>query len=123
MLYVIGGFGVLMLAAGALLILQPAVLVNALRQHLDSNGLHFLAVVSRLVLGAILLSYAADSRFPIALQTLGALIFASGVVLGAIGRHNFQRLMAWALGLRPVYQRTAGVLALILGGALVAAIG
>jgi hypothetical protein len=73
----------------------------------------------RLVLGALLVTQADLSRFPLTIELLGWLAIVAALVLAAIGRRNFQRLLVWVLSVMAPFQRAAGVFAAGFGAFLI----
>ena len=116
--YVILVFGIMMILIGAIIIIKPDAVFNVLRSHSESVNLHIIAVVVRITLGVILITYAIESKYPIILQIIGWLLLTAGIILGAIGRSKFKKLMAWALTLAPSYGRVSGMIAILFGGFL-----
>ena len=97
MIYIIPVFGSLILLSGAAMLVKPDAVAGFFRRNSDSLGLHVLAVVFRLILGAILVGYATDSKYPVALQIFGWLSVGAAIILGGIGRSRFKALITWAL--------------------------
>ena len=120
--YIIILFGAATLVAGIIIVINPESIFGLLRRKSDSLGMQILAVVMRIIIGAALILYAAESRYPTAILILGWVSIAAAVVLGAIGRTNFKRLMSWALGLVPTFGRTAGLIAVLFGAFLIYAV-
>jgi len=120
--YVILFFGLLLLLVGAVIIVKPDSVFGLIRNHSESLYLHVLGVVVRLILGIALITFAAESTFPIALQVIGWLSMTAAIILAVIGRSNFKRLMAWALGFSSSFGRYAGVLVMLFGSFLVYAV-
>lgn len=112
-------FGFIVLIAGIIIIISPEIFFAYLRKNHDRRELHILAVVLRLVIGAILINQAAESRFPLAIEILGWLSIVAALTFAAIGSHNFLKLMSWVLTLLKPYGRAAGVFAAAFGGFLV----
>ena len=112
-------FGALTALAGLAILVNPESVFGILRQHVQSVGLHVLAVAVRVVLGALLLLNADLSRFPLVIEVLGWLSIAAALALAAMGRNNFQKLMGWALSLIGPFGRVGGVLAAAFGGFLI----
>ena len=112
-------FGALTLLAGVVIVFDPDRLFGLLNKHVDKFGLHVLAVVVRLVLGALLVYLADASRFPLVIEIIGWLSLTAALFLAVIGRARFRRLMTWALSMvRPV-ARMGGILAAAFGAFLV----
>lgn len=122
MYYMILGFGILILLSGLLILINPNVVFNLLRNNLESLSLYAIAITVRLVLGIVLIAYATVSKFPIIFQILGWLSIIAAVFLGAMGRPRFQQVLLWVTGIKPVYARFTGILAMLFGGFLIYAI-
>lgn len=120
--YAILVFGGLTLIAGVIILFQPETIFGILRRNLDAVSLHILAVAVRVLLGAALILYASESKYPLTLEILGWVSLVAAVVLGLISRSNFRRLMKWALGLSSSYGRIGGGVAVLFGGFLIYAV-
>lgn len=119
MLLMITAFAGLISLSGLALLIKPALLVNLLRNNANKPGLHLLAVIVRLLLGALLITHASAAKYPVAIEIIGWLLMVAAVVLAVIGRSNFMRFMAWALSLGDKYGRIAGLLAVAFGAYLI----
>ena len=107
---------------GIVIVINPETVFGLLRRKMDSLGLHISAVVVRLIIGAALVMYAAESRYPTAILILGWISIVAACVLGIMGRTKFKGLMSWALGLAPTFGRLGGILAILFGGFLIHAV-
>jgi len=112
-------FGALTLHAGIVIVINPEVIFGYLRTNLDKLSLHILAVVIRLVIGALLISQSNVAKFPFVIEILGWLSIAAALILGIMGRRNFNRLMYWALSLSKPLGRASGVFAAGFGAFLI----
>jgi hypothetical protein len=112
-------FGTLTLLAGIVIVINPEAIFGYLRNNLDKPGLHILAVVIRLVLGALLVYQSDLSKFPLVIEIIGWLSIVAAIVLALMGRRNFNRLMSWALSLVKPVGRVGGVLAAAFGAFLI----
>lgn len=112
-------FGALTLLAGIVLVINPAIIFGFLQERLARPELHILAVVVRLVLGFLLIYESTVSKFPLAIEIIGWLSIVAAIVLGVMGRHNFKRLMSWALSFVNNVGRAGGVLAAAFGSFLI----
>ena len=112
-------FGALTLLAGIVIVINPEVIFGFLRNNLDKLVLHILAVVVRLVLGALLIYQSNISKFPFVIEIIGWLSIVAAIFLAVMGRHNFNRLMSWALSFLKPFGRVGGVLAAAFGAFLV----
>jgi hypothetical protein len=112
-------FGALICLAGLVILAKPETVFGPLRKNADKLGLHILAVVIRLILGAFLVIQAGASKYPAVIEFIGWLSIIAAIVLAVIGRNNFSRLMAWALSKFKNWGRLGGLLATALGAFLV----
>ena len=112
-------FAALTLLAGIVIVVNPEVIFGTLRNHLDKLALHVLAVVVRLVLGALLIFQSDTSRFPLAIEIIGWISIAAATILAVVGRDKFIRLMSWALSQVKPFGRVGGIAALGFGAFLI----
>ena len=119
MSYVILLFGISILLLGVVILVNPDSILGLIRSHSESLSLYVLAVVVRLVLGIALITYSAESHYPVALQVLGWLTVTVAIILGIMGRSRFKGLMTWALSFASAFGRFAGGGAILLGGFLI----
>ena len=122
MIYIVLAFGITILLLGAAMLVKPDAVSGPLRRHSDSLGLHVLAVTARLILGAALISYATESKYPVAFQIFGWISLTAAIILGVIGRSRFKDLISWALNFTPSLMRFAGLMAVLIGGFLIYAV-
>jgi len=111
--------GALTFLAGVIIVINPEVIFGYLRDNLDKIELHVLAVVVRLLLGALLIFQSDVSRFPLVIEVIGWLSIAAALLLAIMGRRNFNRLMSWALSLSKRFGRAGGVIAVAFGAFIV----
>ena len=69
--YAILVFGGLTLITGVIILFQPETIFGILRRNLDAVSLHILSVAVRVLLGAALILYASESKYPLTLEILG----------------------------------------------------
>ena len=105
--------------SGVIIVINPEVIFGYLRSNLDKLALHILAVVVRLIIGALLINQSDLSKFPLAIEILGWLSIVAALLLAVIGRHNFHRLMSWALNYLKPFGRVGGVFATAFGGFII----
>ncbi len=111
--------GALTFLAGVVILISPEVIYGYLRSNIDKLTIHILAVVVRLIIGALLISQSSLSKYPLVIEILGWLSIVAALSLAAMGRHNFQRLISWALTFVNPYGRAAGIFAAAFGGFLI----
>ena len=112
-------FGALTLLAGIVIVINPEIIFGFLRNNLDKFVLHILAVGVRLGLGALLIYQSYVSKFPLAIEIIGWLSIVAAISLAVMGRHNFNRLMTWALSLLKPFGRVGGFFAMAFGAFLI----
>ena len=112
-------FGVLTLLAGIVIVINPEVIFGFLRSNHDKLAIHILAVVVRLIIGALLISQSGLSKYPLVIEILGWLSVVAALSLAVMGRYNFHRLMSWALKFFKPFGRVGGVFAAAFGGFLI----
>lgn len=111
--------GALILLAGFIIVINPELIFGYLRRNLDKPALQAVAVVVRLLIGALLVHQSDLSKYPLAIEILGWLSIIAAATLALMGRRNFLRLMSWALEILKPYGRLGGVLAAAFGGFLI----
>jgi hypothetical protein len=112
-------FGALILLAGVVIVIDPEVIFGYLRRNIDRLTIHILAVVVRLVIGVLLIHQSDLSKFPLVVEIIGWLSIVTALSLAFMGRHNFRRLMTWALNFLKPFGRAGGVFAAAFGGFLI----
>ena len=112
-------FGALTLLTGIIIIINPEVIFGFLRNNVDKLSVHILAVVVRLVLGALLIYQSDVSKYPLAIEIIGWLSIVAAIIFAVIGRNNFKRIISWALSLTKPFGRVGGIIAAAFGAFLV----
>lgn len=112
-------FGALTLLAGVVIIINPEIVFGFLKRYLEKLELQILAIVVRLVLGALLIYLAGVSRFPLVIEVIGWLSIIAAITFAIIGRNNFKILMSWAMSFQKPYGRVGGLIAVCFGGFLI----
>ncbi len=112
-------FGALTLLAGVVIVINPEIIFGYLRRNLEKPAIHVLAVVVRLVIGALLILQSDLSKYPLVIEILGWLSIVAALFLATMGRQNFLGLMSWALSFLKPFGRVGGVFAAAFGGFLV----
>ena len=112
-------FGVLILMAGIVIIINPETLFGFLRNNSEKLVLQVLAIVVRVMLGLLLVYQSSESRYPLVIEVIGWLSLVAAIFLAVIGRRNFSRLMSWALSFVKPYGRVGGILAAAFGAFLI----
>jgi hypothetical protein len=112
-------FGALTLLAGIVIVINPENIFGLLRKNIEKLELQILAVVVRLILGALLIYQSGASKFPLVIEIIGWLSIVAAIFFAVIGRNNFIRIISWALSLAKPFGRVGGVLAVCFGAFLI----
>jgi hypothetical protein len=112
-------FGALTLLAGIIIIINPENIFGLLNKHTEKLALQILAIVVRLVLGALLIYQSGASKYPFVIEIIGWLSIVAAVFFAIIGRNNFKRLISWALSLAKPFGRIGSVFASAFGAFLI----
>ncbi|MBT8058133.1 MAG: hypothetical protein KJO33_00980 [Gammaproteobacteria bacterium] len=113
---------VLITAMAAWLLVRPESLTRLLLRNAGRTWMHVLAAAVRIVLGALLVLYADQSRFPVVLAVIGWFAIAAGVVLALMPPSRFQSLVEWAFERFGAYVRVAAAAAVAFGLFLIYAV-
>ena len=112
-------FGSLILLAGVLLLINPEIIFGFLGRNIENPAIQMIAVLVRLIIGALLVTQSSQSRFPLAIEVLGWILILAGISLAVIGQAKFRKLMSWVLTKFKAVGRIAGVVAIAFGGFLI----
>ena len=115
-------FGAATMIAGVVIAINPETVFGLIRKYYASLGMHVLAVVVRIILGAALILCADGSKYPTVIEIIGWITLIAALVMGIMGRASFKALIAWALGIPPFFRRIGGLLAIFFGGFLLYAV-
>lgn len=107
-------FGVLICLAGLTILILPEKFKNFMNRWTGQPRFLF-AVIIRVVLGAILLSEAANLKFPLAMKIIGAISILAAVVLLLIGQERMDRFIDWWMRMTDNVLRVWSVLAIAFG--------
>ena len=88
-------FGVTIFVGAGRGMFAPAKLMTLVTSTMDRRWGIYIAVISRLVLGAALIGVAPASSFPIVFQALGWIAIVAAVVLAVAGRQRVRRFIGW----------------------------
>ncbi len=111
-------FGVLICLAGLAILLFPVQFRNAMNKWTGQPRFLF-AVIIRVLFGALLLSEAANLRFPLAMKIIGAISILAAVVLLLIGQERMDRFINWWMKQSDNLLRVSSVLAIAFGAFLI----
>ena len=112
-------FGAVILIAGIIIIFNPDYIFGFLKKHIAKLGMHIAAIVIRLLLGALFISQAGVSKYPLTMEIIGWISIVAAIILAVIGRKNFNGIMSWALSLAKPFGRLGGVIVVCFGAFLI----
>jgi hypothetical protein len=115
-------FGIFIIVMAGFMLLRPKDFGATLMKYSEALWMHILAVAVRLAFGIVLVLYADQSRFPLALQIIGWIGIAAGVILAFTPRAKFTQLVKWAFERFSAYIQIAAFSALLFGGFLIYAV-
>lgn len=107
-------FGILLILAGISLLFAPEIIFD----FLDSNKEEFwvyVAIVVRLVLGAILILSAKKSKHPLAVKIIGGMFVLVALIFLFIGQQNLQEFIATVLTVFTPYAPFVGLVSIAFG--------
>ncbi len=107
-------FGVLICLGGLTILILPEKFKNIMNRWTGQPRFLF-AVIIRVVLGAILLSEAANLKFPLAMKIIGAISILAAVVLLLVGQERMDRFTDWWMKQSDKLLRVSSVLAIAFG--------
>ena len=111
-------FGVLICLAGLTILIVPEKFKNIMNRWTGQPRFLF-AVIIRVLFGALLLSEAANLRFPLAMKVIGAISILAAVVLLLIGQERMDRFIDWWMRMADKVLRVWSVLAIAFGAFLI----
>jgi amino acid permease len=107
-------FGVLICLAGLTILILPEKFKNIMNRWTGQPRFLF-AVIIRVLFGALLLSEAANLKFPLAMKVIGAISILAAVVLLLIGQERMDRFIDWWMKQSDNLLRVSSVLAIAFG--------
>ena len=111
---IIALFGVLICLAGLLILIAPEKFKKVMNSWTGQPRFLF-AVIVRVIFGAILLSEAANLKFPLAMKIIGAISILAAVVLLLVGQERMDRFIDWWMRMADNVLRIWSVLAIAFG--------
>jgi hypothetical protein len=115
-------FGIFIILMSGIMLARPKSITDFMLRQAGEPWLHVAAVAVRIVLGIALVLSACQSRFPLALEIIGWIAIAAGVILALTPPAKFRRMIKWAIDRFGRFMRPAAVAALLFGAFLVYAV-
>jgi amino acid permease len=111
-------FGVLICLAGLTILILPEKFKNIMNRWTGQPRFLF-AVIIRVLFGALLLSEAANLKFPLAMKIIGAISILAAVVLLLIGQERMDRFIDWWMRMSDRLLRFWSIFAFVFGAFLI----
>lgn len=115
MLTVINIVGLLLCMAGLILLVKPEIVFSCIERFAATQGLYATAIILRVFLGLLLVTFADLSRFPLTVTVIGWLAVIVAVIFAWMGHGRFTRMMEKILKTASPFGRAFGGLALVFG--------
>lgn len=112
-------FGGLIVIPGIGMLIKPDFIFDYLKRESDNYKLHIFAIAVRLIIGFLLIYFADQSEYPVAMEAVGWFVIIAGIALILIGHKNFGKLIDWAVTFLRPFRYVAGFLAILLGVLLI----
>ncbi len=108
-------FGILLILAGVSLIFTPEFIFDFIENNKDEFWVYMVAIVVRLVLGAILILSAKQSRHPLAIKIIGGMFVLAALIFLFMGQQNLQEFIATVLTVFTPYAPFVGLVSIAFG--------
>ena len=114
------GIAALLILVGLTGVLWPEGLIGLMSYSFTSTGI-YVAAISRMVLGGLLLVAAQATRTPKTVRVIAVLMFLAGVATALISPDRAQVLKDWGMGFGPDVLRIAACFPLAVGSFILVA--
>ncbi len=119
MIIMIYMFGILLVFAGFLLVLDSDFFFRFLNKNVEKLWIYVLAIIVRIIFGGLLIYSSSYSKFPLVISILGWMIVIAALILLFIGRDNFEKLVLRVISIFKPYGRIGGLFSVGFGSFLV----
>ena len=113
--------GAMIAVGGVLLLVRPALMIGLIESGAGRPWLYTFAIIVRVVLGVLLVTGAAQSRYPLVVEILGWLVLAAALVLLLMGSKRFYRLIRWIMQKVRPFAPIGGLIGVLFGVFLICA--
>lgn len=108
-----------MLLSGISLLIKPEIIFDWIENNMESTSMYIFAIVVRLVIGALFIVAARESKFPGVMKILGFLFIIAAIVFVFIGQESFHDFVNSIIPEVKPYARVSGLLGIAFGGFLI----
>lgn len=118
-MFIITALGLITILLSLVMITNPQYWSNAIINFSEKNYFHWFEVISRFIVGGILIYLHAQIVYPMLFLSVGCLLLAVSFGLILLGENKHRQFARWsAIKFKPVF-RLAGVASLLFGVFLV----
>ena len=110
--------GLLIVAMGLAVVVNPAFLRRLMKGLVRSHWIYAGAAL-RIVIGALFMLVAEETRFPTFILSFGVLLIVAGISKPLVGLERIARLISWSANRSNGFLRLWAIVALLLGAALI----
>ena len=111
-------FGALLCLAGLVILIAPEKFKSVMNNW-TGQPRFLLAVIVRVVIGAILLAEAANLKFPLAMKIIGGISIVAAIGILLIGQDRLDRFIAFWMGKSDKLFRVSSAFAIAFGAFLI----
>lgn len=108
-------FGILLILAGISLLFAPEIIFDFLNSNKEEFWVYVVAIVVRLLLGAILILSAKQSKHSLAVKIIGGMFVLVALIFLFIGQQNLQEFIATVLTVFTPYAPFVGLVSIAFG--------
>jgi len=110
--------GILIILIALILLIKPEYIFGWMENNIMDSTVYIAAIVSRLILGVLLIIAAKRSNFPMVIKIIGYLAVITAIVFLIIGQNRFQEFVLNMIPNLQAYAPMIGIIAVLLGGFL-----
>ena len=112
-------FGVLMLFAGIVLLINPEIIIDWIANNKENTSLYLAAIVVRFVFGILFIIAAKESKYPQVFKIFGTLFIIAAIIFVFMGQKSFQNFINSLIPDVTPFAPVAGLLSIAFGGFLI----
>lgn len=112
MTWIIVALGVLIIGIGICGVVSPKTLIRAAGEVPKSTAMMAAAIAGRLILGAVLIIAADQTRYPATMVIIGVVLIAAGLSIAIMGKARLFTLVDYFLNISPAWIRFPAVVAI-----------
>ena len=95
MTLIVALFGIAVAAMGLVGVVRPSDLIRFIENAWRTKTVFYVAIASRLALGAVLIAAASDCRFPLAIRVIGVISLVGAAAVALMGHERLRAFVQW----------------------------